>query len=107
MAIVYTFKVNDPNNAGNWPPSVEASDWLASILTYFEKNSIGGSTLNPMIIFADQSNLDAFLAEYTLTDSALITDINSWKTAHGVSYSSAYYTLADANITPTPTPIIS
>lgn len=107
MAILYVFKINDPNNAGPFPPSVLASDWLKNIGDWFNKNQIATSQYCNVVLFANTSELNSFLSTHTLSDSALLADVASWKSAHGVTYSSQYFTLTDAGISPTPTPIVS
>ena len=109
MAILYMFTINDPNNAGAFPPSIWDSEWWASITEYWSLHCLTDWKYNSkaVIIFNDQTALEAYISEYKLTDSQLIADINTWKSTHGISYPSAYYTLTDANISPTPTPIVS
>ena len=109
MAILYVFTVNDPNDAGGFPPSVTESAWWTSITDYWTLNCLVDWQYNSkaVIIFSDQAALTAYISEYKLTDSGLIADIATWKAAHGVSYSSVYYTLTNADITPTPTPVVS
>jgi hypothetical protein len=46
-------------------------------------------------MFANRAQLDAFLAEHTLTDAGLLADIASWKSAHNVSYSNKFYYTID------------
>lgn len=108
MAILYVFTVNDPGDVGAFPPSVTDSDWFRSIESFWDNNSISNWRLSEktVIIFDNQAALDTYIADYKLTDSTLVADVNAWKSAHGISYSTAYYTLADANITPTPSPIV-
>ena len=98
MAILYTFQILDPNEVGPWPPSVLSSTWLTSLSDYFKKNA----SLTPtgaLMIFADETGLNNFLNTYRCTDSALLADIATWKSAHGVEYHTNYYTLPDAGIT--------
>ena len=41
MAILYVFTVNDPNNAGAFPPSVTASSWGTNTNAWFQNFSTG------------------------------------------------------------------
>lgn len=107
MAILYVFTVTNSSNAEDFPPSVLSSSWFDNLINYFNTYSIGGLHRNVAIIFEDQSALTNWINEYKLTDSALINDVNAWKSAHGITYSSNYYALSAANISPTPTPIVS
>jgi hypothetical protein len=101
MAILYVFTVNDPNNAGAFPPSVTASSWGTNTNAWFQKNQIAGSENSNVVLFADETALNAFLSTHTLADPGLLADITSWKSTHGVSYSSQYFTLTSAEISPT------
>jgi hypothetical protein len=102
MAILYVFKINDPNNAGAFPPSVLSSTWFASITTWLDNNQITSSKYSNVVVFADETELNAFLSTHTLTDAGLLADIAAWKSAHNVSYSSQYFTLTDAGVSPNP-----
>ena len=107
MAILYTFRVIGADSSAAFPPSVMSSTWWQNLSTYWESVAIGQVTNICAIIFEDQTALNSYIDTYKLTDATLISDINNWKSAHGITYSSNYYNLSDANITPTPTPIIS
>jgi hypothetical protein len=95
MAIYYVFKINDPNNAGAFPPSVASSSWYSNLSSYLKSYSVGGSSL----VFNNETELNVFLSTHTLTDAGLIADVEAWKSAHNVSYSNYFYTLPDAGIT--------
>jgi hypothetical protein len=102
MAILYVFKVNDPNNVGPFPPSVASSTWLTNLIIWFENNQIANSKYSNVVVFADDAELNAFVNTYKCTDAGLLADISAWKSAHNVSYSSQYFTLTDAGVSPTP-----
>jgi len=102
MAILYVFKINDPNNAGAFPPSVRSSSWLTNLTTWIENNQIASSKNSSVMLFANETELNSFLNTYRCTDASLLSDIATWKSAHGVSYSNQYFTLTDAGISPTP-----
>lgn len=100
MAILYVFTLNDPNNAGEYPPSIYNSAWSIKTGAYMADNNVvavkqGTSTVN-VLQFADVTALNSWLSEYTLTDPELISDINAWKSAHGVSYQSYYFDSANS-----------
>jgi len=89
MSVVYTFTVEDPNNVGPFPPSVTASDWAKNIATYLEANSLNqktGTTTKTILIFSNTDAANSFVSTYTLTDAGLIADINAWKSAHSITY---------------------
>lgn len=97
MAIFYTFNAIDPNEVGPWPPSIVASSWLAGLLDYFKKNA----SLTPngtLLVFADETALNSFLNTYRLTDSTLLADLASWKSAHNIQYITNYYSIPSAGI---------
>ena len=102
MAILYVFRINDPNNAGGFPPSVTASSWFTSVTAWFTANQIASSKPANVVLFANETELNAFLSTHTLTDAGLLADIAAWKSAHGVSYSSQYFTLTDAGVSTSP-----
>jgi hypothetical protein len=98
MAVLYVFTVNDPNSAGIYPPSLVSSSYLSNISTsiapYQISESITSTSQLTTAIFPDETTLNTWLAANTLTDAGLLADLASWKSAHGVSYSSAYYQLS-------------
>jgi len=102
MAILYVFTAKDPNNAGLFPPSVVESAWLKSLNEYNNENEFAVSANHTIILFNDESALNSYIATYRCTDPSLLADIASWKSAHGVSYSSQYFTLTSAGISPSP-----
>lgn len=103
MAILYVFKVNDPNGVGPVPPTVASSAWFTGLQEYFQKNQIASNPgVSDVCLFANESELNAFISAHTLTDASLLADVSAWKSAHDVSYSHQYYTLTNAGISPTP-----
>ena len=102
MAILYVFKTNDPNNVGPFPPSVVESSWLINLTTWLDNNKLTTSKSSHSVVFADEAELNAFLNTYRCTDSVILSDIAAWKSAHGVSYSTQYFTLADAGVSTSP-----
>lgn len=106
MTIFYVFSVDGPIEISPFPPSVIESDWYKNWFKYLEKKSINNFSIF-YVLFNDVTELNTYIDTYKLTDSALINDINAWKAAHGFTYNSAYYTLSDASITPTPDPIVN
>lgn len=107
MAILYIFTVDAPDGVESFPPSVMGSEWYAGLVNYCNDYAPGGSSNTTLLIFADQPALEAYISQFRLTDEALLSDIELWKTTHGVTYSTQYYALSDATITPPPLPIIT
>ena len=109
MAILYVFTINNPSvgTVEDFPPSVMNSDWLKNLQTYLSFHAVGGEAYGQiMIVFANQTELQNYITTYKLTDPTLISDLNTWKSTYNISYTSAYYNLTDAGITPTPDPIV-
>lgn len=104
MAILYVFRIVDPNNVGAFPPTVLASDWFEKISKFHLDNSVSLPTESgALIIFNSESELNNYINEHKLTDATLISDINFWKSTHNVSYSFNYYALNSVSgINPTP-----
>ena len=90
MAILYVYKINDPNNVGPYPPSVNVSEWGANMAKYFHDHGLSGEYL----IFPNESELDNFLATFRITDPVLLADIELWKSEHGVTYVHEFYDLS-------------
>jgi hypothetical protein len=107
MAILYVFTINDPNNAGHYPPSIFNSDWSNKLGTYMSENNVSsiiqGTLTTNILQFADVTALNSWLSEYTLTDATLISDVNAWKSTHGVSYQSYYLDTANSTAITGPT----
>jgi|LakMenE18May11ns_1017448.scaffolds.fasta_scaffold9823533_3 hypothetical protein len=103
MAILYTLTISDPNNAGYFPPSFlqsgtqgeKLSQYLLTKSVLRDEGGVYG------LIFGSESDLNAWLSEYSITDTALKAELATWKSTHGVSYTSNYYSLPSAGITPT------
>lgn len=102
MSIFYVFVINDPNSVGAYPPSFQNTSFANKIGDYLEDNNIptipvGTSTFN-IVQFTNKSALDSWLAEHTLTDASLISDLNTWKATHGVSFQSYYFNTDDSTV---------
>lgn len=100
--ILHTFLVNDPNNVGAWPPSIQASDWITELGAYasahaWASNSHGNLTV---YLWDSEADLNNYLSAHRLTDPTLLADLDAWKAAHGVSFTSAYYNLTPSSTTP-------
>ena len=102
MAILYVFKTIDPNDVGAFPPSILTSSWFTGITQWFDNNQLASAKNNTVVLFDNETELNAFLSAHTLSDAGLLADVAAWKSAHGVSYSSQYFTLTSAGISPTP-----
>ncbi len=106
MSILYVFTISCPNNVEPFPPSVYQSEWFQGWYNYLVNHGVS-STLVFQVIFENETALNTYINTYKCTDASLLADISTWKNAHSITYSSAYYTLSDANISPVPDPIVS
>lgn len=99
MAILYNFKVVNSSNADSFPPSVANYEQWNKLIEYLTIQSFPIDQLGSFaIIFLNESDLETFLSTYTITDQGLLEDLNTWKTAHGISYISNYYELINTEI---------
>jgi hypothetical protein len=94
MAILYVFTVDDPNMVGIFPPSVMSSSWYEKLVRDFQNK---GLTMNAKI-FDNETELNAWMSEFACTDANLLSDLNDWKTAHGVSYNNKFYSLDSTTV---------
>lgn len=98
--VLYVLQMNSPTDAELYPPSFNDSDWLNKITTYLNTNNISayrnGSVIYNILNFADLTSLNNWLSEYSLTDSALLADLDAWKAAHGISFQSYYFNTDNA-----------
>jgi hypothetical protein len=111
MSLQYTFTIYNPDpTQSNWPPTILSSDWYARIIQYNDDRNMPTMTDDYITYtvtdtFNDTTDLNAFLSEYTLTDSTLLDDINLWKTTYGITYTTLV--TAEDNSTVSITPIVS
>ena len=101
--ILHIFTINGPDNVSPWPPSVIASGWPARLSEsaissggYNQVNSNGAKTC---FIWNNETELNNYVNTYRLTDAALISDLNAWKAAHGITFTTEYYNLSGSSIT--------
>ena len=105
--IIYGIYVTDPNNVGIFPPNVIATEWIQNFVAYFVTHGFadpGGK--DQILVFANQTELTSWLAEYTLTDAALNADIVTWRNTHSVAVNVWCYDIENSTPkTPTTSPI--
>lgn len=99
MKYIYTSKVVNPNGVALWPPSVIESSWYSSLAAYLLEHSISNPVNTNLainsIIFDDEAGLNNFLSTHTLTDPALVADINLWRSSHNITYSYTVNSLSE------------
>ncbi len=106
MSIFYVFVVNDPNKVGTFPPSFNGSEYALKIGSYLSENAASiqkETTYTNIFQFASLTDLNNWLAEYKLNDAGLLSDLNTWKTTHNISFNSYYFDTA--NSTPITGPV--
>lgn len=91
MAVFYEVVLTDPNNVGWFPESVTTSTWFENLATYITPNVYNKGTNAAIFKFSDLDTLNSWIATYTCTDPTVISEIELWKSAHGVSYTSTIY----------------
>jgi len=95
MAILYILEMNHPNDVTAFPPSIVSSEWLTNLNNYYQSKT-DSELFGALIRFSDRTELDTFLTNHTLRDAGLLADLNSWKTAHNVSFNNKFYYTIDS-----------
>ena len=83
--IICGIYVTNPNKVDFIPPNVAATEWAQNFGTYVAEHAFNRGDGNQILVFADQTALNSWLAEYTLTDAALNADIVTWRNTHSVT----------------------
>jgi|LakMenE01Jun11ns_1017448.scaffolds.fasta_scaffold9478437_2 hypothetical protein len=106
--IVHIFKVTGPIDVDSFPPSVASSGWVDQLSVGAKSNGsfeISSNTetlyeLKTVIVWNSEEEMTNFINTYKLTDATLISDLNSWKAAHGISYTTEYFTSENLTVIP-------
>ena len=69
------------------------SDWFKKLMKYYADHGLTGAA--NWIIFSNDDEYNSWVNEYKLTDGSLLADIEVWKSAHGVSYSTQIFNLSE------------
>ena len=102
--IVHIFKITGPIDVSPFPPSVIASGWANKLSEGAISNGSFVQTTNTethsetktLLIWDSEEELTNFVNTNKLADAALISDLNEWKAAHGISFTTEYYTVSDS-----------
>ena len=101
MAILYTFKIINPNRVPlPIPPTL--TSWYEKLSKYRKSNDIRHVEFSEdltMIIFENEEALIKFSDEHRITDPVLLEDLELWKSTYGIDYITRYYDLPESNIT--------
>lgn len=100
MTVFYETTRNDPNEVGWFPESVVNSVWFTNMAAYVEPNGYYGNTGHSIIIkFPDMETLNSWVATYTCTDPTVISEMELWKSAHGITYTTTIYADGSETVT--------
>jgi hypothetical protein len=106
--ILHIFKITGPIDVDSFPPSVIASGWVDRLTESAISNGSFVRTTNTetqsetrtVIVWNSEEEMTNFINTYKLTDATLISDLNSWKAAHGISYTTEYFTSENLTVIP-------
>ena len=100
--IIYSLTVDKPNDVNTFPPSVLNSDYLLDLIR--STNNYGSVTQDggQLCVFSSQTELNTWLNANRLTDSTLISDLDTWKAANGISFNTRVFEVASTDVTVTP-----
>lgn len=105
MAVLYTLVINNPNwqTVDPFPMSVIESTWFPTLTTAVQARGFVVtfktiSSGNQLIIFDSVEEMNSFLDEHRLTDPTLIADLNEWKAAHNITFTSKAYSLTSTDV---------
>ena len=98
MAVLYTLTIKNPtDNISNWPPQVAESAWLENFKNRAIVSGVPGkqSYTVRMLYFKDLSEATEWFSINRITDPALISSINEWKTTHNITHEEQWHELPD------------
>ena len=106
--IVHIFKITGPIDVPAFPPSVITSGWVerlsdsAKANGCFDKitNTETHSETETVLVWNSEEEMTNYINTYKLTDATLISDLNSWKAAHGISFTTEYFTSDNLTVIP-------
>jgi hypothetical protein len=96
--ILHVFTVTDPNEVGAWPPSLVTSGWVDRLGSYVDSHG-WMSRGKTVFVWDNETELNNYVNTYKLTDATLLADLEAWKAAHNITFSTVYYNLSDSDIT--------
>jgi hypothetical protein len=102
--ILHVFTITKPDDdIQTFPPSVMASGWTERFAEGSEANGayarLNGTQNTTLFLWDNETELTNYVNTYRLTDPTLISDLNAWKAAHGISFSTEYHDLSGSSIT--------
>jgi hypothetical protein len=106
--IVHIFKITGPLDVASFPPSVWASGWVDRLAASAKSNGSFDKTTNTethsetetVIVWNSEEEMTNYINTYKLTDATLISDLNEWKAAHGISFTTEYFISENLTVIP-------
>jgi len=100
--ILHIFTITAPTDVNPFPPSVVASGWSERLSAGASANGgyipVSGSS-KTLFVWNSEEELTNFVNTYRLADATLISDLDAWKAAHGITFTTVYYTVSGSDIT--------
>lgn len=100
--IIYSLTVDKPFGVDTFPPSFDDTEYIQNLVRNTGKYGSVTSDAGQLCLFANETELNAWLDANRLTDSALIADLNTWKVAQGITFNTRVFQLSSTDITVTP-----
>jgi hypothetical protein len=100
MALLYTFTVKKTvENIGvaDFPPQLIENNWYETFQarSFAFSGDTGKKTIIRAMYFADSTVATAWFSKNRLTDSALLTVLNEWKTNYNITYEEKWHELPE------------
>ena len=103
MALLYTFTVKktvENSSVADFPPQLIENNWYGTFQSrsfefYGFRGDIGKKTIIRAMYFADSTVATAWFATNRLTDSALLTILDEWKTTYNITYEEKWHELPE------------
>jgi hypothetical protein len=100
--ILHIFKATAPIDVSPFPPSVITSGWVERLTDGANSNGAFDRVINTetqsetttVLIWNSEEELTNYVNTHRLADAALISDLDTWKAAHGISFTTEYYTVS-------------
>jgi len=94
MALLYTLTIKkspEHTNVEDYPPQIIDSVWYRTLKSRSILLSSNTKSTRRGIYFKDISEATSWFLENKLNDSALISVLNEWKTAHSITYEECWH----------------
>jgi len=100
MALLYTLtikKLPEQLDVENFPPQVIESSWYETFnaRSFSFSGDTSKKTITRAMYFIDSTVATDWFSTNRLTDSALLTILDEWKTTHNISYEEHWHELPE------------